>query len=209
MSVEIKWLGHSSFRITDGSVTVYLDPYNLSGPSRDGDMVCISHAHYDHCSPGDVARAAKPDAVIVCTKDVAPQFENTVVIAPGKTVDVCGIKIEGVPAYNTNKKFHPQSNGWCGLVVNIGGRRIYYSGDSDRIPEMGKLKDIDVALLPVGGTYTMTAKEAAQAVTDIGCRKAIPCHWGSVVGSEADAREFVGLGKCEGILLKPGQTAEV
>ena len=209
MSVEIKWLGHSSFRITDGRVTVYLDPYNLSGPMRDGDVICISHAHYDHCSPDDVARVAAANGVIVCPKDVAGGFKNAIIIAPGKTVDTNGLKIEGVAAYNIDKKFHPQSNGWCGYVLNIGGKRIYYSGDSDMIPEMKDLKNIDVAILPVGGTYTMTALEAVQAAEDIGCAKAIPCHWGSVVGSEMDAREFAGMVKCEGVFLKPGRVTTI
>ncbi|HNX27191.1 MAG TPA: MBL fold metallo-hydrolase, partial [Phycisphaerae bacterium] len=134
MGVEIKWLGHSCFRMADGSLAVYTDPYNLAAAVNDGDVICISHAHYDHCSPDDIARIAKPDATIVCTEDVVSQvgnfLKNIVVISPGRTVNVGSLKIEGVAAYNIGKKFHPQDSGWCGYVLNIGGRRIYYAGDS-------------------------------------------------------------------------------
>ena len=107
--------------------------------------------------------------------------------------------VKAVPAYNVNKKFHPKDEGWNGYVLEISGKKVYHAGDTDLIPEMQSLGDIDIALLPVGGTYTMTAEEAVDAVRFIKPKLAVPMHFGSdVVGTEEDALRFVQGCKEEG-----------
>ena len=111
-------------------------------------------------------------------------------VAPGDRRAVEGFSIEVVPAYNIDKPFHPKANNWVGYIVEVAGRKLYHAGDTDRIPEMKTMRT-DVAFLPIGGTYTMTAEEAAAAVNeDIKPKVAVPIHYGAVVGSDSDAQRF-------------------
>jgi L-ascorbate metabolism protein UlaG (beta-lactamase superfamily) len=142
-------------------------------------------------SPEDINRVRKPDTVVIAPPDCVEKLgQGARAIHPGETITVEGVTVEAVPAYNTNKDFHPPANRWVGYVVTVGGMRIYHAGDTDFIPEMRNLRDIDVALLPVGGTYTMTAREAAEAANTIEPGVAVPFHYGSVVGSNSDAEKF-------------------
>ena len=198
---KIVWLGHDGFRI-DGDKVVYFDPYQIS-PGTKADLILVTHEHFDHCSPGDIAKIQKPETVIVTEKDSAKKLEGNVkVVKPGQTFDVDEIKIEAVPAYNTDKTFHPKENGWLGFIVEIEGVRIYHAGDTDFIPEMNKF-EVDIALLPVSGTYVMTAVEAIEAALAIGPKLAIPMHYGAIVGGDQDAKDFkVALeGKVEVLVL--------
>lgn len=193
MVENIVWLGHSSVRI-DGEKVIYIDPWKLTDPKK-ADLILISHSHYDHLSVEDVANIRKEDTVIVATKDSAAQLSGDVrVVKPGDEVQVGEISVEAVPSYNTDKDFHPRENGWLGFVVTVGGKRIYYCGDTDLIPEMETIR-ADIMLVPVGGTYTMTAEEAARAVNTIRPEIAIPIHYDDIVGSVEDARRFKDL--CE------------
>ncbi len=194
--ITITWLGHDTMKIkgsgaqTGGGKVIYIDPFQLKG-GEPADIVLITHEHYDHCSPEDVAKITKKDTVVVGTQDVTANFKGeTRTIKVGDSVTVHGVTIETTPAYNTNKKFHPRASGWVGYVVNIDGKRIYHAGDTDHIPEMESLKNIDVALVPVSGTYVMTAEEAAEAVNRMKPGVAVPMHYGSIVGSKADAERF-------------------
>jgi len=208
MSVIIQWLGHASFRLRDGQ-TVYLDPWKLKAGGV-ADVIIVSHSHYDHLSVEDVKKLQGPNTVIVTTADCAAQLRGQVrTVRPGEKVEVGAVTVEAVPAYNPAKQFHPRANGWIGAVVTLGGKRIYYAGDTDRIPEMGQLTDIDVALLPVGGTYTMDAREAALAANQIKPRVAIPYHWGDIVGSRRDAETFAKACAGEVRVLEPGDSTEV
>ncbi len=185
---RIHWLGHDGFRI-DAEKTVYIDPYEISGGPR-ADVILISHEHFDHCSPADVAKIQGPDTVIVTEKDSAGKLSGDVrVVRPGDTVSVGGITVRAVPAYNTDKDFHPRENGWLGFVLEAEGVRVYHAGDADFIPEMKDL-EVDIALLPVSGTYVMTADQAVQAALAIAPKLAIPMHYGAIVGSEQDAERF-------------------
>ena len=155
---KITWLRHASFRI-DTEKVIYIDPFKLSGGPK-ADIILITHKHYDHCSPVDIAKIQKNETVIITEKSSAEQLAGDVrVIKAGETIDVDGVRVTAVPSYNLNKKFHPSKNQWIGYVIDVGGVKIYHAGDSDYIPEM---KDIeaDIALLPVSGTYVMTAEEA-------------------------------------------------
>jgi L-ascorbate metabolism protein UlaG (beta-lactamase superfamily) len=185
---NIHWLGHDTFKIS-GEKTIYTDPFTISRKDR-ADIILITHDHYDHCSPDDVKKIQDPDTVIITTADCARKLTGNVrTVRPGDTVAVGKITVEAVPAYNTNKKFHPKDKGWVGFVFTVDGKRIYLAGDTDLIPEM-KTTKADIALLPVSGTYVMTAEEAAQAALTIHPQVAIPMHYGSIVGSVSDARRF-------------------
>jgi len=204
MIEKIHWLGHDSFRL-EGEVTVYIDPWKLPPNSPKADIILITHDHYDHCSPEDVVKIQKADTVIVTIPAAARKLKGEVkTIKPGDKITVKGIEIEAVPAYNTNKPFHPKEAGHVGFIVTLGGKRIYHAGDTDFIPEMKGLK-VDIALLPVSGTYVMTAEEAAKAADTIKPEVAIPMHYGEIVGSEKDAEHFKELTSVQVIILKPSR----
>jgi L-ascorbate metabolism protein UlaG (beta-lactamase superfamily) len=200
MLEHIFWLGHSSIKIKDEMI-VYIDPWKIEGGEK-ADIVLISHSHNDHLSPADVKRLQKDDTVIVTTKDCASQLYGDVrVIKPGEEMLVGDVKIEAVCSYNTNKDFHPKSNNWIGFIISMGGKRIYYCGDTDFISEMRNIS-ADIVIAPVGGTYTMTAEEAAEAVNVIKPEAAIPIHFGDIVGSIEDAKRFRDLSECR-VEIKP------
>jgi L-ascorbate metabolism protein UlaG (beta-lactamase superfamily) len=192
---KISWLGHSSIRISGGKV-IYIDPWKIKGEQR-ADIILISHSHSDHLSPSDVKKIQKEDTTIVAPSDcVARLPENVRAVKPGDKVDLQGMMIEVVPAYNLNKAFHPKSSNWIGFVVTIGDKVIYYAGDTDFIPEMESIK-ADIAIVPVGGVFTMNAEEAAQAINTIKPQVAIPIHYGDIVGSIEDALKFKNLCKVQ------------
>lgn len=206
MIENIHWLGHASFRI-ENDKTIYIDPYELKGKPPEADLILITHDHHDHCSPDDVAKVAKDDTVIVTIAAAAQRLKGDVrVVKPGESLLVLLIPIETVPAYNVNKfrgtgvPFHPQESGHVGFILTVGGLRIYHAGDTDVIPEMDDI-EADIALLPVGGTYTMTADEAARAANRIKPQVAIPMHHGAIVGSVRDAQRFRDLCQMEVVIL--------
>lgn len=186
---KLTWLGHASFKIS-GEKLIYIDPWKLKGQDE-ADIVLISHSHYDHYSAEDLKMVSGAKTIVVTVAELKSKIGGDVrIMAPGDKIDVEGVGIEAVPAYNIDKKFHPKQNGWLGFVVEMGGGRLYYAGDTDAIPEMDDLTNIDVALMPVGGTYTMTAEEAAKAADRFKPAVAVPYHWGDIVGSKSDADRF-------------------
>jgi L-ascorbate metabolism protein UlaG (beta-lactamase superfamily) len=201
---KIVWLGHDSFRI-DASKTIYLDPYQISsGPKAD--LILITHEHFDHCSPDDVAKIQHPGTVIVTEKDSAKRLTGDLrVIRPGESLVVDEVKIEAVPSYNTDKDFHPKKRAWLGFIMEIQGVRVFHAGDTDFIPEMSGF-NVDIALLPVSGTYVMTADQAVEAALAINPKLAIPMHYGAIVGSDQDAINFKKAleGKIDVLVLQSG-----
>jgi L-ascorbate metabolism protein UlaG (beta-lactamase superfamily) len=192
----IEWLGHASFRIKTRAGVVYIDPYRVEdGPAAD--LILITHDHFDHFSRDDVTRLATRGTTAIGPATVIEQLRGrTLSITPGEVLEVAELEIRALPAYNTNKldsagkPFHAREAGWLGFVLRDGARRIYHSGDTDVIPEMDQAAGVDVALLPVSGTYVMSPLEAAEAARRIDPGVAIPMHWGTTIGSQADAEAF-------------------
>ena len=202
MIKKIHWLGHDGFRIDSGKV-IYFDPFQIKS-AVPADIIFISHDHFDHCSEDDIKKIQKKDTVIVTDAVTAKKLKGSIrVVKPGDTLTVENIAVEVVPSYNTNKTFHPKASGMLGFIVTIEGVRIYHAGDTDFIPEMNSIKT-DIALLPVSGTYVMTAEEAVQAALAIKPAVAIPMHFNAIVGSEKDAALFKEklAGKIEVVILK-------
>lgn len=206
LNLDIQHIAHDTFRIA-GSKVVYIDPFKVRNQDK-ADVILVTHDHPDHLSPDDLAKVCTSETQVVASplcKDGVKNLKakQTTFLEPGKKTSVAGIEIEAVPAYNLNKfrepgqPFHSKEKPGLGFVVQMDGTRVYHAGDSDFIPEMRSIK-CDVALLPVSGTYVMTAEEAAEAAAAIKPRIAIPMHYGAIVGSEADAAKFKSLVKgCE------------
>ena len=212
--VKITWLGHDGFKIEDGGKTLVIDPFQLKH-NVPADYVLISHEHPDHANAEDLKKVVNPHETIVVTiqaakGEVAKASPKEIkIVKPGDQVKLGNFEVRAVPAYNTNKfrepgkPFHPKEDGKVGYVVKTSnGVTIYHTGDSDLIPEMENLMP-DIALLPVSGTYVMTADEAIQAVQKIKPKIAIPMHYGTIVGSEQDALRFKGAAKTEVHILVP------
>jgi L-ascorbate metabolism protein UlaG (beta-lactamase superfamily) len=199
--VKFYWLGHDGFRIVGGGKTVYTDPYQLSKSQqnrKDADIILISHNHFDHLSMDDIKQVVNDKTTIVAARECSNQLKSLDVevklVAPGDKLTVQGMPVEVVRAYNTNKTFHPKADNKVGYVFTLNNLRIYHAADTDDIPEMAEVHP-DIALVPVSGTYVMTAEEAARAINDkIKPRMlAIPMHYASIVGSEKDAARFKDL----------------
>ncbi|HID16948.1 TPA: MBL fold metallo-hydrolase [Candidatus Bathyarchaeota archaeon] len=199
--VKISWLGHDAFKIKDDK-TIYIDPFELKGGER-ADIILVTHEHYDHCSPKDIKKVSSPETIVVAPGSCKRLLSGLKArfVKPGDGLEVKGVKVEALPAYNVNKfrfpgqVFHPKEEGKVGYVLTVKGVKIYHAGDADLIPEMEGLR-VDVALLPVSGTYVMTAEEAAEATRKLKADLAIPMHYGSIVGSERDAEKFKSLAAC-------------
>ena len=198
---HIHWLGHASFRIEDGGTRMYVDPWKLPPNSPIADVIFITHAHYDHFSVEDIAKIKKEGTVFFAPKDVAYQLKGTVIsVVPGEMYHVGELKVKTVPAYNLTKHYHPRQNNWVGYIVSLStGQKIYHSGDTDFTPEMRSVVT-DFALLACGGTYTMSAKEAAEAANVFKPHTLIPMHWGDIVGTRQDAEDVKSMFKAETII---------
>ena len=198
MTANLHWHGHDTFRV-DGPPVVYVDPYQVAAGLPKADLILITHDHSDHCSPADVARLRGPTTIVIAPAAAAAKLPAPVVeIAPGEQKTVVGVAVRAVHAYNTDKKFHPRETGKVGFLFTVTGTTYYHAGDTDLIPEMDGLAP-DVALLPVSGTYVMTAAQAAEAARKIQPKVAVPMHYGAIVGSEADAATFAKLLEGSGI----------
>ena len=208
MLENIEVLYHSSIRISKNKV-IYIDPFKIDKNYNDADIVFITHDHFDHYSEEDIDKVINENTTIIIPEELLTKLlrkginKNAIItVEPNEKYMVQGIKFETIPAYNTNKTFHPKKNGWVGYIIIINGIRYYIAGDTDITEENKKVK-CDVAFVTVGGTYTMDFKEAAQLINEIKPKIAIPIHYGSVVGTEQDAIDFVRLlhPEIKGIIL--------
>ena len=195
---NVRVLTHSAIRIQaeDGTV-VYSDPYDLVEEPYDADVVLITHGHYDHLSPEDYVRVAKPETVVVAPASLKEEVAalnaaKIVLLAAGESAEACGAKIEAVPAYNVEPErlqFHPKENAWVGYILTIDGTTYYIAGDTDQNEDTEKVR-CDVALIPIGGTYTMDAKQAAAFINNMKPRFVVPTHYGTAVGTKEDVEVF-------------------
>lgn len=195
----IEVLCHSSIRIEKNNKVIYIDPFRIDTKYRDADLIFITHGHFDHFSTQDIEKVRKKDTRIVVPKDLEEKAleldfdeEEIIDVNPGEYIDLEYLDAETIPAYNINKDYHPRENGWLGYIIQIDDIKYYIAGDTD-ITEENKEVKCDVAFLPVGGTYTMDCKEAAELANIINPKIAVPIHYGSIVGKKEDAEEFIKL----------------
>lgn len=195
MLENIEVLCHSSIKINKGKV-IYIDPFKINKDYKDADIIFITHDHYDHYSEEDIDKIKKENTIIVAPEELITNLLNKgfqkdciITVKPNKKYQVEGIEFETIPAYNINKQFHPKENEWVGYIIKLNGIKYYIAGDTDITEENKKVK-CDVAFVPVGGTYTMDAKEAATLVNEIKPKIAVPIHYGSIVGTKEDAISF-------------------
>lgn len=194
MANNIELLGHASIKIDK----IYFDPFQLNQQYNDADYIFITHSHYDHYSEEDILKVKNDDTRIIVTKDLYDKArglfdeDKVIIIESDKKYSIGKVNFETVPAYNPNKKFHPKENEWVGYVLEYNNVRYYIAGDTD-ITEENKKIACDVAFIPVGGTYTMDYKEAAELINIIKPKVAIPIHYGSIVGTKEDAINFENL----------------
>ncbi len=208
--IELKWLGHAGFQIKNKKI-IYIDPYNIKDGLEPADIILITHSHYDHCSFADIGKIVKEGTRIIVPADCQSKitkFEVAIkmeLIEPEQELDLGDVKIYALPSYNIDKHFHPKDQSWLGYVLKMDDVVIYHAGDTDFIPEMQKLTGYNqpgkefVALLPIGGRFTMSAEEAAEAAKLIKPNLAVPMHWGTLIATEKEAQEFVDLCKENGI----------
>ncbi|MHA1650238.1 MAG: MBL fold metallo-hydrolase [Candidatus Helarchaeota archaeon] len=177
--MKIKWITHACFQIvTDDGKVIYTDPYQIKAGDA-ADILLISHDHYDHADSGSIKKVFQENKTkVICPKTSMSKLKkfNPIGLDPNESTEINGIKILAVPAYNPNKQFHPKGNKWIGYIIETGGKRIYHAGDTDVIPEMKELGKIDVALLPVGDTYTMGFADAVEACKVINPTICVPMH---------------------------------
>lgn len=201
MTENIEVFTQSSIRIKDGDRTIYIDPFQMKTEPHDADYILITHDHHDHFSPEDIGKAANSRTILVVPEKMMDKAQaasdpvkQIVTVKPGVYREVEGLEFETVPAYNSLKPFHPKSAEWVGYILRIGGKLIYIAGDTDATKE-AKAVRCDIALIPIGGTYTMDAKKAAELVDAIRPDVAIPTHYGSIVGKPSDGEAFAGYVK--------------
>ncbi len=208
---NLTWYGQASFSINVNDKIIYIDPLKIPTKAPAADIIFITHSHGDHLSTTDIDKIKKEKTILVCPKSCQEKLSGTGIrtiklVSPGDTLTTKDIPVIAVPAYNIKKtKFHPKENNWVGYIIEIDGVRLYHAGDTERIPEM-KEYNCDIALMPLGQTYTMgSVKEAADAILDINPSIAIPMHYGMYEGKSEDAKKFKTLltDKIEVVLLKP------
>ena len=202
---NVEVIHHSSIKINN----IFIDPFELKEDYDNADYIFITHSHYDHFSEEDILKIKDDNTIIVIPNDLKDSVlklgfkENKIIIVePNKEYNIDGIIFETITAYNINKAFHPKVNNWVGYIITVNDIRYYIAGDTDDTLEARSV-NCDVAFVPVGGTFTMTYEEAASLVNEIKPVIAIPIHYGSIVGSDSDAANFVNLldNKIEGKIL--------
>jgi L-ascorbate metabolism protein UlaG (beta-lactamase superfamily) len=190
---RVTWFRQAAIRWLDDERSIYVDPWGVPRDAPPADVILITHAHFDHFQPDQIAMLSTPSTRLVAPHDVAAELTGDVTaVAPGESHEVAGLRFTTVPAYNTVEErleMHPRANRWVGYVLELGGSSYYHAGDTDHAAELDDVR-ADVAFVPIGGTYTMDAGEAAGLVHAIEPRLAVPLHFGFVVGSPSDADRF-------------------
>lgn len=188
----VTWFRGSSMRIRRGGISIYIDPRGVSEP-EEADYVLLTHPHYDNFSEADIERVKSPRTVVIAPAGMKKQLEEADhYLRPGDVVQLGGIDVLAVPAYNTSKRFHPAENGWLGYVFTVGPVTYYHAGDTDYIEAMKGIR-CDVAFLPCDGHYTMGPEDAARAARACGARVVVPIHWGDAPSSRDDPARLADL----------------
>ncbi len=189
----------SSIRIESEDGVIYIDPFRIGGEKHDADYIFVTHDHYDHFSLEDIRKVAKAESVLIVpdkmtskAKELSSEVSAIEAVKPNESYNIKGLEFETIPAYNALKPFHTKGAGWVGYIFTVDGKRIYVAGDTDATKEAKSVK-CDIALVPIGGTYTMDAKKAAELINIIRPAVAIPTHYGSIVGSATDGQVFADL----------------
>ncbi len=182
--MEITWLGHAAFKIkTHSGRIIYLDPYQIKKGEEKADIIISTHSHGDHFDSSSIQSLMKDDTIVIGPESIASSLQkfNGTPLKLGQSFNYKDLSIELVPAYNIKKPNHPKRNEWAGIIVTSEDKSVYHAGDTERIPEMKDLanRNITVALMPCGGTYTMDFDEATDSIIDVKPKIAIPMHnWG-------------------------------
>ena len=197
---NIRVLCHSSIKFEKEKI-IYFDPFKIDKNYNDADIIFITHSHYDHFSEEDILKVKKettkivmPEETYISNKEklnkvLSFKEENIITVEPNKSYTVDNIDFKTIPAYNVNKNFHPKENNWVGYIIHLDDISYYIAGDTD-ITEENKQVKCDVAFVPIGGIYTMTAKEAAELINIIKPKIAVPTHYGLIVGTKEDEEIF-------------------
>ena len=196
MLENINVLCHSAIRLEIDNKIIYIDPYSLTSNANDADLIFITHDHYDHFSIEDIKKVEKSNTIFIIPESMLENAiksgikENRIIkIKPNQNYKYENLKIETIPAYNVNKKFHPKENNWVGYLIEYNNVVYYIAGDTDITNENKKVK-CDIAFVPIGGTYTMNYKEAAKLINEIKPKFVVPIHYGKIVGTKQDALKF-------------------
>ena len=186
----------SSIRI-EGSKVLYFDPFQITETKHDADVIFITHEHYDHFEPDSIEKIKKDSTFLVAPESMKKKVisesglasDQCVFYNPGEVHKQGELTIETIPAYNKLKPFHPKGKKWQGYVIQMDGIRYYVAGDTDVNEDIRKVQ-CDVAMIPIGGHFTMDKKQAADYVTSLKPQAVIPTHYGSIVGNKADGKDF-------------------
>ena len=201
----LHWIEHAGFRLELAGKNVYIDPFKLSKDYPKADIIFITHPHFDHLHVESIERIAKQDTLIIAPLDAEEKLRGRRlrIVKPGDSGSIEDIDYRVVHAYNSRKDrlgFHPKESGWLGYIVSAGGKSVYHAGDTDTLKDMKGVK-VDVALLPIGGTYTMDAKEAAGEAAGMSAGLFVPMHYKAVLGkafaAAAEAEFCKGVKSCK------------
>ena len=196
MTDNIRVFTQNSIRIETDKAVIYVDPFQIKSEFFDAGYIFITHDHFDHFSPESIEKVADDDTVLIVPEHMKQDAQNVshlvkdiITVNPGSHIKLDKVEFDTVASYNMIKPYHPKGAGWCGYIIYDGDKRIYVAGDTDAVKEVRDVR-CDVALVPIGGKYTMDAKKAASLINEIEPKVAIPVHYGSVVGSPKDAEVF-------------------
>ena len=186
----------SSIRIA-GSKILYFDAFQIEDEKHDADYIFVTHEHYDHFDPTSIAKVMQSDSIIIAPesmkkkllKELAVNESQCIFCLPKTIHELNQIWVETVPAYNKLKPFHTKGSKWLGYIVKMDGISYYVAGDTDPNEDIKKVK-CDVALIPIGGYYTMDKKQAADLICGMKPNAVIPTHYGELVGSPVDGNDF-------------------
>ena len=169
---------------------IYFDPYKIEENINDADIIFITHDHYDHMDVDSIKKIKNTETIVIAPKSMEDTinkivFKNYIFLSPFEEINIDGIDIKTIPAYNIEKPFHPRENNWLGYIITYNNITYYVAGDTDKTPEAEGVK-CDIAFVPIGGHFTMDPVEAGELIKIINPKVVIPTHYGSIVGTIND-----------------------